>query len=87
MKELDWQKVNVEAKIESLKEQTKINQQKYYKEMKTTVQAQNGQMQEHYSNMQKKIVDDQLKCQQEVQKKELELKRHLNNKKVRKSKR
>jgi len=82
LRELDWQKVNVEAKIESLKEQTRINQQKYYKEMKTTVQAQNGQMQEHFSNMQKKIVDDQLKCQQDVQKKELELKRYLNNKKV-----
>lgn len=82
LKDLDWQKVNVEAKIESLKEQTRLNQIKLYKEMKSTAQSQNGQMQEHYSNMQKKIIDDQLKCQQEVQKKEVELKKYLNNKKV-----
>jgi hypothetical protein len=82
LKDLDWQRVNVEAKIESLKEQTRLNQVKLYKELKSTAEGQNGQMQEHYSNMQKKIIDDQLKCQQDVQKKEQELKKYLNNKRV-----
>jgi hypothetical protein len=82
LKDVDWQKVNVEAKIESLKEQTRVNEMKIYQEMKESAESNNGQMEEHYRNMQKRIVDDQLKCQQDVQKKELELKKYLNTKKV-----
>jgi hypothetical protein len=82
LKDVDWKKVNVEAKLESLKEQTKLNEIRFYKELKATSDAQNGQMQEHFNNMQKKIIDDQLKCQQDTRKKELELKKYLETRKV-----
>ena len=39
-------------------------------------------MQEHFNNLEKKIIDDQLKCQQETRKKELELKKYLETKKT-----
>jgi len=86
LKEVDWQKVNVESKIEVLKEQTRLNEVRYYQEMQEGSSASNAQMQEHYKNMQKHIVEDQLKCQQAVQKKEQELKTYLNTKKVTKVK-
>jgi hypothetical protein len=82
LKNVDWKKINVEAKIESLKEQTKLNEIKLYNELKASTENNNGQMQEHYKNMEKKIIEDQLKCQQDVQKKEIELKQYLNEKKV-----
>ena len=75
LKTVDWQKVNIEAKIEALKEQTRLNEVKMFNDLSEA--NQNGQMQEHVQNMQKKIVEDQLKCQQEVQKKEVELKKYL----------
>jgi len=75
LKDVDWQKINVEAKIESLKEQTKVNQLKLFNELSESNQG--GQMQQHYQNMEKKIIEDQLKCQQQVQKKEVELKQYL----------
>ena len=72
----------MESKLEALKEQTKVNEIKLYKEMQESSNATSGQMQEHYKNMQKRIVDDQLKCQQDIQKKEQELKLYLNTKKI-----
>ena len=82
LKGVDWQKVNVEAKIEALKEQTRLNEIKFRKELKATSESRNGQMQEHFNNLEKKIIDDQLKCQQETHKKEVELKKYLETKKV-----
>jgi len=82
LKQVDWQKVDIEGKLEALKEQTKVNELKFYNDLKKIVQSENGQMPEHFQNMQKKIIDDQLKCQQDVQKKELELKRYLREKKI-----
>ena len=86
LKGVDWQKVNVEAKLETLKEQARLNEIKFKKELKATTQSRNGQMQEHFNNMEKKIIDDQLKCQQETRKKELELKKYLDEKKTKKVK-
>jgi hypothetical protein len=37
-------------------------------------------MQEHYQNLQKKVLEDQIKCQQEQLKKETELKKYLQEK-------
>ena len=82
LKGVDWQKVNVEAKLDALKEQTRLNQIKLKKELRATSQSRNGQMQEHFNNLEKKIIDDQLKCQQETRKKELELKKYLETKKT-----
>jgi beta-lactamase regulating signal transducer with metallopeptidase domain len=84
LREVDWQKINVETKIETLIEQAKLNQLKLINNLNENGQGQNGQMQEHNQNIQKKIVEDQLKCQQEVQRKEQELKKYLKVKKVRK---
>lgn len=82
LKNIDWQKVNVEAKLESLKEQSRQAQVKFQKELRATNQQRNGQMQEHFNNLEKKIIDDQLKCQQETRKREQELKKYLESKKT-----
>jgi len=79
LKEVDWQKINIEAKIETLIEQTKLNQLKLVNDL-----DESGQAQEQNQNIQKKIIEDQLKCRQEVQKKEVELKKYLKDKKVKK---
>ncbi len=79
LKQLDWERINVEASLEALTEQTKLNEVKLYNELKKTALTTN-QFQEHNKNYQKKIIEDQLKCQEDAQKKEEELKTYLQNK-------
>lgn len=78
LKKIDWEKINAETKLEMLQLDAKIRQDAYLRELTKVKQA--GQMQEHFQNLQKKILEDQIKCQQEQQKKELELKEYLQKK-------
>jgi len=79
LKQVDWEKVNTEAKLEMLQQETEQRKTVYLRELTSAVkQSQsNPQMQEHYKNLQKKILDDQIKCQQESLQKQMELKEHL----------
>ncbi|HEY0680646.1 MAG TPA: M56 family metallopeptidase [Chitinophagaceae bacterium] len=78
LRQVDWEKVNAETKLEMIQLDAKKRQDAYLREL-TTVKE-NAQMQEHYRNLQKKVLEDQIKCQQDQQKKELELREHLQKK-------
>lgn len=78
LKNVDWEKVNAETRLEQLQIDAKVRQDIYLREL--TAVKKNAQMAEHYQNMQKKILQDQINCQQEQLKKEAELKNHLQKK-------
>jgi beta-lactamase regulating signal transducer with metallopeptidase domain/flavin-binding protein dodecin len=78
LKSVDWEKVNAETKLEQLQMDSKVRQDIYLREL--TAAKKNAQMAEHYQNLQKKILQDQINCQQEQLKKEAELKNHLQKK-------
>lgn len=78
LKNVDWEKVNAETKLEQLQIDAKVRQDMYLREL--TAVKKNAQMAEHYQNLQKKILADQINCQQEQLKKETELKNHLQKK-------
>ena len=78
LKQIDWEKINAETKLEMMQIDAKVRQDSYLRELTKVKQSQ--QMQEHFQNLQKKILEDQIKCQQEQQKKELELKEYLQKK-------
>jgi beta-lactamase regulating signal transducer with metallopeptidase domain len=78
LKQIDWEKVNAETRLEQLQAESKKRQDVYLREL--TRAKQNAQMQEHFKNLEKKIIDDQVKCQQEQMKREQELKNHLQKK-------
>jgi hypothetical protein len=78
LKSVDWEKVNAETKLEQLQIDAKVRQDIYLREL--TAVKKNAQMDQHYQNLQKKILQDQINCQQEQIKKELELKDHLQKK-------
>lgn len=77
---VDWEKVNAEARLEQLQADAKVRQDVYLREL-TSARNNNAQMAEHYKNLQKKIVQDQINCQQDQLKKEAELKNYLQKKK------
>lgn len=76
--QVDWEKINVETKLEQLQADAKKRQDTYLRELTTA--KQNTQMQEHYRNLQRKVIEDQIKCNDEKAKKEQELKNHLQKK-------
>lgn len=78
LQQLDWEKINVETKLEQLQADAKKRQDAYLRELTTA--RQNTQMQEHYKNLQKKVIEDQIKCNEENLKKQQELKNHLQKK-------
>ncbi|MGB8194751.1 MAG: M56 family metallopeptidase [Chitinophagaceae bacterium] len=78
LKQVDWEKVNAETRLEQLQQEAQVRQDAYFREL--TTNKQRAQMQQHYQNLQKKILDDQIKCQQEQLNKEQELKNHLQKK-------
>lgn len=78
LKNVDWEKVNAETKLEQLQIDAKVRQDIYLREL--TAVKKNAQMAEHYQNLQKKILQDQINCQEEQLKKEQELKDHLQKK-------
>lgn len=78
LKQIDWEKINAETKLETLQLEAKVRQDAYLREL--TKAKQSEQMQEHFLNLQKKVLEDQIKCQQEQQKREMELKEHLQKK-------
>lgn len=78
LQNVDWEKVNAESKLEQLQLDAKVRQDLYLREL--TAVKNNAQMAEHYQNLQKKILQDQINCQQEQLKKEMELKNHLQKK-------
>jgi hypothetical protein len=78
LKQIDWEKINAETKLEMLQLDAKVRQDNYLRELTKVKQSQ--QMQEHFQNLQKKILEDQIKCQQEQQKREQELREHLQKK-------
>lgn len=80
LQQVDWEKVNVEAKLEQLQAEAKKRQDAYVRALTTTNKQNGAQMQEHYKNLQKKVIEDQIKCNEEKAKKELELKNHLQKK-------
>jgi beta-lactamase regulating signal transducer with metallopeptidase domain len=75
LKNVDWEKVNAETKLEQLQIDAKVRQDIYLREL--TAVKKNAQMAEHYQNLQKRILQDQISCQEEQLKKEQELKNHL----------
>lgn len=79
LQQVDWERINVETKLEQLQADARKRQDAYLKEL-TTARKNDRQMQEHYNNLQKKIVEDQIKCQEDMLKKEIELKDHLQKK-------
>ena len=78
LQQVDWEKINVESKLEQLQADAKKRQDVYLREL--TGARENSQMQEHYKNLQKKVIEDQIKCNEEKIKKEQELKNHLQKK-------
>jgi beta-lactamase regulating signal transducer with metallopeptidase domain len=75
LQQVDWEKLNVESKLEQMQIEAKKRQDAYLREL--TKAKNNAQMQEHYKNLQKKVVEDQIKCNQQILEKEQELKEHL----------
>lgn len=78
LKQIDWEKINAETKLEMLQIDAKVRQDAYLREL--TKAKKSDQMQEHFLNLQKKVLEDQIKCQQDQQKKETELKEYLQKK-------
>lgn len=78
MKQIDWEKVNAETKLDMIQLEAKVRQDAYLREL--TKMKESAQMQEHFQNLQKKVLEDQIKCQQESMQKEMELKRYLQEK-------
>jgi beta-lactamase regulating signal transducer with metallopeptidase domain len=79
LKKVDWEKVNAESKLEALQMEAEARKTQYLREL-TTNSRQATQMQQHYQNLEKKILEDHIKCQQEQQIKQEELKKHLQKK-------
>ena len=86
LKDLDWQRIDAETKLENLQQQSKLKEVQVYNELLNNAKKNNGQMGEHFKNLQKKIIEDQLKCQEETKKKEEELKTYLKRKNVKQKK-
>ncbi|HYE54148.1 MAG TPA: M56 family metallopeptidase [Chitinophagaceae bacterium] len=82
LEQVDWEKVNAETKLEMLQQEAQKRQDTYLRELTATMKQNrtNMQMQEHYNNLQKKILEDQIKCQQEQMQRQMELKQHLQKK-------
>lgn len=78
LKQIDWEKVNAETKLDMIQLEAKVRQDAYLREL--TKVKENQQMQEHFQNLQRKVLEDQIKCQQDAQKKEAELKKYLQEK-------
>jgi hypothetical protein len=78
LKQIDWEKVNAETKLDMIQLEAKVRQDSYLRELTKANQSQ--QMQEHYQNLQKKVLEDQIKCQQDQLKKEQELREYLQQK-------
>ena len=76
--QVDWEELDVQAKLEQMQIDAKKRQDAYLREL--TKAKNNAQMQEHYKNLQKKVVEDQIKCNQQILEKEKELKNHLQKK-------
>jgi beta-lactamase regulating signal transducer with metallopeptidase domain len=78
LKQIDWEKVNAETKLDMIQLEAKIRQDANLRELTKAKHSQ--QMQEHFQNLQKKVLEDQIKCQQDQMKKETELKEYLQQK-------
>ena len=78
LQQVDWEKLNVQTKLEQMQIDAKKRQDAYLREL--TKAKNNVQMQEHYKNLEKKVIEDQIKCNQQIIEKEKELKNHLQKK-------